>query len=241
MKHILVYLDEGVGPSAFYQLYSSLTNLLSSEFLIKAVDRRFFLSSDWEKRCALVVFPGGRDLLYHLALQGDANARIRSFVEKGGRYLGFCAGGYYGASSIEFELGGELEVKGERELCFFPGKAIGPAYGKGEFCYLSEKGAKASRIEWEKGECSIYYNGGCLFENAETFSPAIEVLARYVDLTGRPAAAVYCKVGLGASLLSGIHPEFSFETSSSPFGEQLKPFELDRKSLFEYFIYKILI
>jgi len=35
---------------------------------------------------------------------------IREYVEQGGMYLGLCAGGYYGAQKVEFEVGTPLEV-----------------------------------------------------------------------------------------------------------------------------------
>ena len=43
------------------------------------------------------------------------------YVNGGGSYLGLCAGAYYACARVEFEMGSELEVVGERELAFFPG------------------------------------------------------------------------------------------------------------------------
>jgi Biotin-protein ligase, N terminal len=48
------------------------------------------------------------------------------FVElDGGAYLGFCAGAYYASRRVVFEEGTRAEVRGERELAFFPGTALG--------------------------------------------------------------------------------------------------------------------
>lgn len=50
---------------------------------------------------------------------------LAEFVEAGGSYLGFCAGAYFAASRVEFEVGTSMEVTGERQLAFFPGVARG--------------------------------------------------------------------------------------------------------------------
>jgi len=43
-------------------------------------------------------------------LKFKGNKLIREYVEQGGMYLGLCAGGYYGAQKVEFEVGTPLEV-----------------------------------------------------------------------------------------------------------------------------------
>lgn len=205
---VLLYNGEGVSLRSFHYLYSTIAHYCPN-FSIQPIDAEGFSQSDWEKSAVLVIFPGGRDLPYQQALSGERNKRIRDYVKAGGKYMGICAGGYYGASLIEFEKGGELEVCEKRELGFYPGKAIGPAYGKGLFCYQSEKGARSAQILWDQGEAHVYFNGGCYFEGAEQF-PDVEVLARYGDLPGSFAAAVHCHFGSGRALLSGVHPEFSY-------------------------------
>jgi biotin--protein ligase len=207
MKKIMIYEDEGVSASSLQRLFSVCLELLP-QYAIQLVNHRIFLVHGWEAHTALLIFPGGRDLAYHHKLKGAANARIRSFVYLGGRFLGICAGGYYGATEIEFEKGGELEICGQRELCFFPGRAVGPAYGPGLFRYEDETGARSALIHWEKGCSFVYFNGGCYFEDADKHT-STQILAHYSDLPGRPAACVYCQYGQGAALLSGIHPEYA--------------------------------
>lgn len=67
-----------------------------------------------------------------------------------------------------------------------------------------------------------YVNGGCLFVDADDYADqGVEVLARYTDElvvegsnkqdTKAPAAALYCKVGDGCAVVTGIHPEMSPE------------------------------
>lgn len=168
---------------------------------------------------SLFIMPGGRDRPYHAALKGLANTKIRTFVENGGTYLGICAGAYYGCAFVEFDKGFPLEVCEERELCFFPGKAIGPAYGKGTFDYNSEAGARMANIGTVKGMFPIYYNGGCTFEGDY---PHVRILARYLDLPGHPPAIIECAIGQGKAILSGVHLELADFCSQNLPAEQVK-------------------
>jgi biotin--protein ligase len=169
--------------------------------------------------CALFVIPGGADLPYCKAFNGEGNRKISRYVRQGGSFIGFCAGGYYGSKRCEFEVGnGRLEVVGSRELGFFPGTCRGAAF-KG-FEYASEKGARASALAVkEMGEKKAYsfrpyFNGGGVFTDAEKFQDrGVEILASYeedLDVEageGKKAAVVYCKVGDGGAILTGPHPE----------------------------------
>lgn len=170
------------------------------------------------KTSALVI-PGGADLPYCKILNGEGNKKITQFVKKGGKFIGFCAGGYYGSGRCEFQVGTSLEVSGSRELSFFPGTARGCAFPG--FVYESHKGAKSVqlKVEGDGDKESLvynYYNGGGAFVNASQYANT-KVLARYVDKLGTPgnegddesAAVIVCKVGKGAALLTGSHPEFT--------------------------------
>jgi glutamine amidotransferase-like uncharacterized protein len=162
------------------------------------------LSTPWEKGCSLFIMPGGRDRPYHRDLQGEGCRRIRRFVEDGGTYLGICAGAYFGCSQVRFDVGFPLEVFETRELRFFPGSAVGPAYGKGTYDYESNKGARAALLRSDHGTFYAYYNGGCTFEG--DFS-SCDILARFAELEGAPPAILSCRVGKGRAILSGVHLE----------------------------------
>lgn len=164
---------------------------------------------------------------YCRTLNGDGNRRIRQYVLMGGKYLGLCAGGYYGSSRCEFEVGKKgMEVVGERELGFFPGTCRGLAFPG--FVYASEAGARVvdlkvvSEALGSTTPCEdfkSYYNGGGTFVDAETFDN-VEVLAGFgedlaVESGKKKAAVVYCKVGEGAAVLTGPHPEYASPMFSS--------------------------
>ncbi|OGN62165.1 MAG: hypothetical protein A3F09_03060 [Chlamydiae bacterium RIFCSPHIGHO2_12_FULL_49_11] len=181
-----------------------------------------------EKPTALV-FPGGRDVPYHEGLQGDLNRKIRDYVQGGGHFIGICAGGYYGTSYTEFDRGGPLEVASSRELRFFPGRAVGPAFPFPRFCYDSEQGARPARLQVGRESMFAYFNGGCYFENAEEY-PGVRVIARYAELANRPAAIVQCRCGEGKAALFGVHPEFPLTVL--PEGSGMRTEDIVRKRFF---------
>lgn len=165
------------------------------------------------------MFPGGADLGYCRVLNGEGNRRIADYVRRGGSYLGFCAGGYYGSKKCEFEVGNQpLEVIGSRELAFYPGICRGAAFSG--FDYQSEKGARAVTLKMGKGvfkddipdKTVSYFNGGGVFVDASKFTDKVEVLAEFedeldVDGGNGKAAVVLCNVGNGKAMLTGPHPE----------------------------------
>ena len=173
------------------------------------------------------MFPGGADLGYCRTLNGEGNRRISQYVERGGSYLGFCAGAYYGSQHCEFEKGKKpLEVVGDRELAFYPGTCRGLAFPG--FVYHSEAGARAVELKVFKeslGKLSLpdafrsYYNGGGVFVDAPKYKDrGVEILASFVqelnvDAGEGAAAVVYCKVEQGGALLSCPHPEYVRQAS----------------------------
>ena len=204
-----------------------MRRLLTPNYAVIPVTAEILLKEPWASTCALLIFPGGADLGYCRTFNGEGNQRIARFVRRGGAYIGFCAGGYYGSKACEFEVGNrELEVIGGRELAFFPDICRGGAFSG--FSYNSEAGARAAEIKVEKKQLGdeapesfrSYYNGGGVFVDAEKYqSEGVEVLASYtgdlaVESGEGKAAIVYCKVGEGAAILTGPHPEFASFTST---------------------------
>lgn len=230
---IKIYSGKGVAAeivsTLFHELSGHSTSLLSSREVIEG---------GWENDTDLFIMPGGRDIPYHLALRGVGNQRIKRFVERGGAYLGICAGAYYGCHKVDFDRGMKLEVLGERELAFFPDSAYGPAFGLGTFCYDSEAGARAALISVSAEENSFrcYYNGGCFFPRADDY-PQVNVIARYLEIEGHPPAIIKIRVGSGRVVLSGVHLEVGafpppLSLTQDMIG-RLTPYEEVRKNLFQ--------
>ncbi|KAH9988832.1 biotin-protein ligase [Xylariaceae sp. FL0662B] len=221
--NVLVYNGTGTTVESVRHAIYSLRRLLSPNYAVIPISETALLKEPWPPTCALLVIPGGADLGYCRVLNGQGNSLISQYVRRGGAYLGFCAGGYYGSKKCEFEVGNKaMEVVGPRELAFFPGTSRGAVF-KG-FQYHSEKGARAVRLNVNKDAFrgagvvpevfTSYYNGGCVFVHPLTPSGDVQVLASYaedldVDSSDEKPALVHCTVGLGAAILTGPHPEFA--------------------------------
>lgn len=250
MKKILIYQDEGTSLSSVDSLLLSLQQEnLDKKYVLDTVDRKFLKTDEWQLNTYLLIFPGGRDLPYCSALQGEINQSIIDFVQSGGNFLGICAGGYYGSRQVNFEIGGSLEVVGIRELQFFPGIAVGPAYGLGKFCYESSSGSQVANLDLPLANHSsqtvaAYFNGGCLFLNADNYKN-VSTISTYADIEGTPSAIIECRVGMGKAILSGVHPEYSaYHTRSHLYFDNkqlnlLKGIESKRRYLFQILMEKI--
>lgn len=222
--NVLVYTGTGTTVESVKHAIYTLRRLLAPNYYaVIPINETALLKEPWPATCALLVFPGGADLGYCRVLNGAGNGIISQYVRRGGAYLGFCAGGYYGSKKCEFEVGNRgMEVVGPRELAFFPGTCRGGAY-KG-FQYHSEKGARVAKLKVDReafkeagalpDEVLSYYNGGGVFVPQPNATDEYQVLASYADEIAvdggeQKAALVYCKVGMGHALLTGPHPEFA--------------------------------
>ena len=155
----------------------------------------------------ILIMPGGADLFYCEKLNGDGNRIIRDFVEQGGCYIGICAGAYYGAKRLDWDKG---SIDGSRELAFYHGTAAGPVFDFIEDGDITKSWRKTITLRWADGSVTAsHYQAGPVF--TPDAGCEAEVLARYEDLPGHPAAIVKCRVGQGVAILSGSHIEVTQE------------------------------
>ncbi|KAF8005235.1 hypothetical protein HF325_000692 [Metschnikowia pulcherrima] len=199
--NVLVYAGRGSTTEGVRQTVELLRQHLSPYYAVVTVSEQALLHDPWQGKTAMLVMPGGADLPYCDVLNGNGNKRILQYVRSGGKFMGFCAGGYYALSRCEFEVGDPaMEVSGLRELAFFPGTCSGCVY-KG-FVYESHDGARAAKMT---------VNTAALDDTPDQ----VTTLARYngpadlVDDLAEMAAAVYCKHGHGDVVLIGTHPEYA--------------------------------
>lgn len=219
--NVLIYNGPGTSQASIRGCLASLEALLKPFYSPRFVDAATLCKEPWAQNTALLVMPGGRDLAYCQALDGAGNRAIQEFLRRGGRYLGFCAGGYYGSRKVEFELGTTIAVEGRRELKLFEGTCKGCAFPG--FVYDSEAGAKCvdleitSALTTKKTVLGCYWNGGGVFVDAVKV-PGCTVLASYRSSTcveQQQAAVIKTKVGNGIAILTGVHPEIGYDLLES--------------------------
>jgi glutamine amidotransferase-like uncharacterized protein len=175
-KTVYVYDGEGAGEESKRQAYNSLANILEGKYKVEYLGTAKLLKGEWVDDAAAIIMPGGADLPYARFLNGKGNELIKNFVVKGGSYIGFCAGAYYGSSYLEFAMGTPIEVFGSRELSFFRGKAIGPWGGK--YYYTSYSTATVEKLWSTKEQYYAFVIGGPYFKDANQH-PDTNVLAWY--------------------------------------------------------------
>ncbi|KAJ2617863.1 biotin holocarboxylase synthetase [Coemansia sp. RSA 1365] len=236
--NVLVYSGPGIGLNAHAYLVRTLRQFLSHRYAVITVGPETLRKEPWESKAVILVVPGGRDMPYVTEMKGEVNRRIKEWVKRGGKYLGFCAGGYYGSGRVVFQPGTPMEVNGERELAFFKGTCLGCSYPG--YDYKSEDGARAVEAAVDRSKFSVpdtfwkddptevrvYYNGGGYFLTSDFTGDQpedtdVSVLARYPSDVTDPydrrkqvvnaPAIISCKVGRGIAVLSGIHPEYAWD------------------------------
>lgn len=223
MVQIAVYRDDGASALSLVQLVKALRRLFPQADILRTT-REGLLQGEW-KKSQLLIFPGGRDLLYHQTLTGEPVEIVREWVLEGGRFWGICAGGYFGTSSVDLGIGDGNRVMSLRQMKLYPGTAIGPSLGNVPYDYLSQKECCVTPIKVAKELCYesglestssseelwAYYNTGCSFVlDVKKAGMPVRELAWYKDprASEHPCAIVETFPGKGYALLSGVHPEF---------------------------------
>ncbi len=209
-----LYSDIGVAPNSFFQLQK----LLSPYYTVVKLKAPDIIQQNWPEAMKALVMPGGADIPYHQKLQGKGCTNIRAFVETGGVYVGVCAGSYFAADEVYFTYADGKIIQGTRELRFFKGCVVGPAFGN----YVEETHASAKLVPvvLEGNTVQAYFNGGGVFEGGQNN----EILGVYQE-TNLPMA-VRCKIGKGYALLCAVHPEYDMEFLVSVVASKAKGYEV---------------
>ena len=197
LQNIVIYQDEGVGEFGI----TCLQKFFAEDDIRLCTSSDVIAGSAFEN-ADIFIIPGGADLPYCRKLNGAGNQNIRNYVEKGGTYLGICAGAYYACRDIEFHKGARDEICAERELALMPATAIGSIPELASPYDMTLK--SAAIIPLKRPGLHAYYHGGPYFR---LHAPA-EILADY-DLPYEAPAIVKTTYGKGTVILSGVH----FETT----------------------------
>ena len=156
----------------------------------------------------VVVIPGGSGRQEAAALGEDGCARIRTFVEEGGGYIGICAGAYL-ATSGSFSWG----------LSILDAKTVSPKWRRGKGTVqleLTTEGHRILGVNQGLFDC-LYDNGPCICPAHSEGLPDYEVLAFFrseLAENGTPPgiminspAIVAGRCGKGRVIFVSPHPE----------------------------------
>jgi glutamine amidotransferase-like uncharacterized protein len=152
----------------------------------------------------ILYMTGGWAVPYIRDLRGSGVAKIRTFIQAGGGYIGVCAGAFFAADYIFWE-----GKRYEYPLDLFSGYARGPIEEIAPWPRYTLCRIRLSRIphpitEGEPEVLTSLYYGGPWFELAAGFNA--DVLAVY-EINRLPAMLSY-EYGRGRVFLTGVHTEF---------------------------------
>lgn len=192
---------EGISIESF-QALNNLAKKWFSENCIEACDGKDLNPSNWPTSRVLIL-PGGKCSEWEALISTKTQSEILSWLEKGGRIFGICAGSYFCSEKSRYKTVSE-NIDKVRTLNLFPGICQGPTFSP----YLEVK-----KLRWEKTgkEGHVVVIGGGSFIPKDK-SSEFEVLARYIDTPEKESIAVVkCKLKIGIAVLSAPHWEFEGE------------------------------
>jgi len=211
---IYIYQDDGVSESTANDIKKAFMELGES-YVTQTINADHTKEGKWRLNAIAYFIPGGSGRKIHEKLKGDGNTHIREFIERGGVYIGICAGAYYGSQFEEFNTFDTTSTIDQKtnELAFFKGVAVGPALAP--FSTTSKSGVRIAHIKHNLSGadqiCNVYFNGGCFFKDTYQ-SPNTKIIGTYNNEGFEGLAAlIECKVGLGKAVLSGVHPEVGLD------------------------------
>lgn len=212
MKTLLVYKDYGQWIECPLLLKKWIEKYVPKKtFKVEYTDATSIIKLDAleDPNVVALFMPGGHSRGYADKLNGEGNVKIKSFVEKGGFYFGFCGGAYYASKKTIFK-GENLRIEKENELGLVSVSAEGsiPELTGGN--YFDESIFSTASVEVkmdEKNTSCIYYSGGPFFQIDLTEN--VKALAMYREI--EKPCVVKQVFGKGEVVLSGVHPEYMAE------------------------------
>ncbi|MGW1103681.1 BPL-N domain-containing protein [Streptomyces sp. NPDC002540] len=179
------------GPASLPGCPEAVAGLLASgpwglDVRFTGPDETCPLSAESLSRAVLYAQPGGGTLAAAWRTLRRQRRTIRDFVHGGGRYLGFCLGGYLAGVTPGFGL--------------LPGDT--DQYIRSPGATVHDEGNTLVQVTWRGRPRTVFFQDGPLFvleENADA-----RILATYDN--GTPAALV-TRFGSGPVAVTGPHPE----------------------------------
>jgi glutamine amidotransferase-like uncharacterized protein len=177
-----------------------------------------FSAQDWDPKTSLLHIPGAisSELDLHLGTKvGD----IQEFVNKGGKFLGWCGGGYWACREVQYRVDDMTMLHKIRDLAFWKGMEKGPL--------LPFLGNPTGNIGFFHGAVKVHWSGSetlkkylpqglelnVLLSGGGSFIPdnqehCYKVIATYCDIEkARKFAGVKTYIGDGIAIL--INPYFT--------------------------------
>lgn len=146
------------------------------------------LTTDVLSSAALYAQPGGDELRPAWRRMRRHRRTVRNYVHGGGRYLGFCLGGYLAGATPGFDL-----LPGDTDQYITTPRSEVPGTE-----------ARVVDVRWRGRPRPMYFQDGPTFALPRRFPPGMHVLAAYAN---GEVAALTARFGEGRVGVVGPHPE----------------------------------
>jgi glutamine amidotransferase-like uncharacterized protein len=148
----------------------------------------------------LWIQPGGRVHTQVEAMTSSLKEKIIHFVNKGGGYVGFCAGMFLAAKTFTFP---EMDSSGN--ITTYRADGLGFLSATAYLFDPSDESGQARIVEalWQGKKRFVYWEEGPYLEDSSLTSK-VESVATYAD---NSVMTVRLKYGAGRVFVTGVHPE----------------------------------
>ncbi|KAF7292990.1 BPL/LPL catalytic domain-containing protein [Mycena indigotica] len=222
--NVLVYAGPEVVQTSLDNTLKTLRSILLPFYSVQSISQKALISQPWQKGCALLAFPGCRDMFL-----SKASPEIERYVQNGGSFLAFGTGSHYSSRGLDQGIlnvaSGSLSK--DMLLRFFDkgsGNTLYPSFQQGSNSAAAravsiKPTAIADRVD------GLWQHAPCEFVGTDSDQGNVHVLAHY-DEGSRVAGALY-KLGNGKTILWGPSPEYSLTEEPLASISSLSPAEID--------------
>jgi len=210
-------------------LLSTLRSILLPFYSVQPISQPALVSQPWQATCALLVFPGCRDIVL-----SKASAAIEGYVQNGGVFLALGTGSHYSSRGLDQGIlnVASTSISKDMLLRFFDresGSYIYPSFHPSG----SDDTPRSVAIQPMDGERIdvMFQSGSSEVVGVDGSKRNVRVLARYVDndVEGAVAGVLYT-VGAGKIILWASSPEYPLTeepASSISMASSLSPAAID--------------
>ncbi|KAJ7130280.1 biotin-ligase [Mycena epipterygia] len=228
--NVLVYSGPEVVQASLDHTLSTLRSLLVPSYSVQPIAQQALVSQPWQATCALLVFPGCRDIFL-----SKAAPVIDGYVQSGGVFLALGTGSHYSSRGLDqgiLNVVASTSISKDMLLRFFDkdsGSYIYPSFHPSG----SDNTPRSVAIQPTDGERIdiMFQSGTSEVVGVDGGRKNVRVLARYVDdgVEGAVSGVLYT-VGHGKIILWASSPEYPLTeepASSISMASSLSPTAID--------------
>ncbi|KAJ7481488.1 class II aaRS and biotin synthetase [Mycena latifolia] len=227
--NVLVYSGPEVVQASLDHTLSTLRSILLPFYSVQPISQQALVSQPWQVTCALLVFPGCRDIFL-----SKAASVIDGYVQSGGVFLALGTGSHYSSRGLDQGILNVASTSISRDMVlrFFDkesGSYIHPSFHPSG----SDSTPRPVTIQPVDGERIdlMFQSGTSEVVGVDGGKRNVRVLARYVenDVEGAVAGVLYT-VSAGKVILWASSPEYPLTeepASSITMASSLSPAAID--------------